>query len=152
MRGLSKWMMLCLLILFCLVGSILIRVGIASYEQTQRASYEQFNIRTPSGYITHKIRAHNAVEDMEIRIQEGHQVLVLSQEEEGQVYETWIYCLNHKLYEAYVTKGSTLSLESGFELMDLENLSLENNGRCLRIRLETKQKEVYELLFEGRSL
>ena len=151
MSGLSKWMMLCLLILFCLLGSTLIRVGIASYEETQEASYEQFNLRTPSGYITNKIRKHNAIEDVEIREQEGYQVLVLAEEVEGEVYETWIYCMNHKLYEAYVAEGTKLNLESGFELMELEALSFTDNGRCLRVHLTTKQQKEYELLFQGGS-
>lgn len=151
MGGLNKWMMLCLLILFCLVGSILIRVGIVSYEEAREASCKQFDIRTPSGYITNKIRSHNGIEGFEIREQEGQQVLVLPEEEEGKVYETWIYCLDHKLYEAYVAQGATLRLESGFELMDLEGLSFRNSGNCLSVQLKTKNQEVYELLFQGGS-
>lgn len=149
MRGLSKVMMFVLLILFCLVGTLLIRIGIASYEEERAISKEQFDQRTPSGYITNKIRQHNVLYPIEIRKQEGRQVLVLTEEVEGEFYETWIYCLNHKLYEAYVSAGSHLALESGFELMDLEELSFSKNDRCLRVQLKTKNQDGYELLFEG---
>lgn len=149
MRELSKWMMLCLLILFCLVGSILIRVGIASYEQTQLVSHKLFDVRTPSGYITNKLRGHNIVEGIEVRQQEGQQILVLSEKEDGVVYERWIYCFDHKLYEAYMTAGSQLSLDLGFELMDLESLSFEQHNNDLTVRFETTKHEVYELLFQG---
>jgi len=151
MRKMNRWMLLVLLILFCLVGTLLIRIGIVSYKNEQLVSMQQLHIRMPSDYITSQIREHNVAYPIEVRMQGGYQVLVLLSEEEGMVYETWIYCLNHKLYEAYVSVGSTLRLESGKELMELENLEFKKGGKCLTVTFETKDQKSYELLFEGGS-
>lgn len=144
MRELSKVMMFGLLILFVLVGTLLIHVGISGYEEVRTASKLQFEQRTPMGYIANKIRAHsNNDYPIEIREKEGQNILVLR---EGS-YETWIYCLNNKLYEAYVSINSPLGLEFGFELMNLEQLDFKQTEDYLEVTLKPQNQKSQTLLF-----
>lgn len=148
MEKLEKWMVLMLMTLFCMVGMVLVQIGIASYRENLSVSKKQFDIRTPVGYISHKVKRQNAVMPMRVRQQEGVTVLVLSDQIDGENYETWIYEWNHHLYEACVTEGSQLSLESGFELMEIESLVFSQKENCIIAKLTTKEQKSYELLFD----
>lgn len=147
MRGFSRIMMFGLLILFCLVGLFLIRLGAASYEEVRYLSESQFEQRTPIGYITNKIRTYDGAYPIEIREKEGQNILVLK---EGN-YETWIYCLDHKLYEAYVSAGSDLGLDVGFEIMNLDSLDFRPLEKALEVTLKPQGKVAYTLLFANET-
>lgn len=147
MREFSRMMMFGLLILFCLVGLLLIRLGAASYEEVRYLSESQFKQRTPIGYITNKIRTYDKTYPIEIREKEGQNILVLK---EGH-YETWIYCLDQKLYEAYVSEGSDLGLDVGFEIMDLEALDFRQLKEALEVTVKPQGKASYTLLFANET-
>lgn len=134
--------------LFCMVGIVLVQIGIASYRENLTVSKSQFDIRTPIGYISHKVKRQNAVIPMEVRKKDGTTILVLPDQVDGRWYETWIYEWDHHLYEAYVEKDSSLGLQSGFELMEIGGLTFSQTNECISVKLTTKEQKQYELLFD----
>lgn len=152
MKKLSQLGIPIILILFLSVGFLMISISARSYETIVNRSDANFEIRTPIYYIANKIRQKDGYKAVNIREIEGQQILVLEEVIEGQIYETWIYAYNHKLCEAYVTKGANVTLDSGFELLDIEGLTFEKqkNGLFL-IHLISINGDTYELVIKQRS-
>lgn len=138
--------MLCLLILFGIVGILLVKINVVTHEKAEVTSKKQDETRAFNDYMTSKIREHNQCYPIEIRTIEENQVLVLDNQN---TYETYIYCLNQKLYEANIEKGNPFALDKGDYVMDLEEVSFHYNEGCLMIQFTTKNKVTHELLFQG---
>ena len=90
-----------------------------------------------------------------IRENNGCQVLVLSSDYEGIVFETWIYQMDGALWELFTQEDSGVDVFSGQMIMDCEPLSFNleinekgnslltislENGREAKVSLRSTQK------------
>ena len=65
--------------------------GVHVYHSIVNDINERMGIETPLAYINTKIKQIDNSQGVKITHKEGIQVLVLTQEIEGDTYETWIY-------------------------------------------------------------
>ena len=79
------------------------------------------SVEIPLSYINSKIK-RNIDSKVYIKEIQGQDVLILSEEYDGEIYETWIYCYEGRLYEAFMLKGMELDLRDGIEVMELYEL------------------------------
>ncbi len=105
-------------------------VGVDVYERNIQSSNANYNIRTSVLYLTEKIR-QNEVEGT-VRVDEMYssEAIVLSQEINESIYETWVYVENGYLCEVLVPAGFEVMENSGQKIMPMANFSfsLEENG------------------------
>ncbi len=106
-------------------------IGVDVYEKNVESSNENYNIRTSVLYLTEKIR-QNEMNGM-VRVDELHssQAIVLSQEINELIYETWVYVENGYLCEVLVPEGYEVMENTGQEIMPMSGLEFEMNSEGL---------------------
>lgn len=127
----TSWLVLALLLLFAGLSVALIALGGQAYRATLRAADENAHRRASIGYVTGRIRAFDmagAVRTESAMIDgETADVLILSEEIDGEIYETRIYCVGKKLREQFVSgdtplesaeDGEAIASLSGFQVID----------------------------------
>ncbi|MBE5971691.1 MAG: DUF4860 domain-containing protein [Lachnoclostridium sp.] len=113
--------------LLCTIFTILI--GSRVYENIRERDDRSFHTDTALAYITNKVRQGDMADAVSIRENNGCQVLVLTSDYDGILYETWIYQREGALWELFTQEDSGLDVDSGQMIMDCDPVSftLETN-------------------------
>lgn len=123
---------LALLGIFALSALFVAVLGAQVYGRTAEQMDDNYNSRTSLVYITEKIRQCPG-KDISIKEVGDSQALVLTQDIDGEKYESWIFDADGKLREVLVSAGSTVSPIDGQEIMDVYDFSLELSDGLLEI-------------------
>ena len=113
--------------LLCTIFTILI--GSRVYENIRERDDRSFHTDTALAYITNKVRQGDMADAVSIRENNGCQVLVLTSDYDGILYETWIYQREGALWELFTQEDSGLDVDSGQMIMNCDPVSftLETN-------------------------
>lgn len=130
-------MLLFLVFILCSVFTILI--GSRVYSNIRARNDAAFYSETALSYITNKVRQSDRADCINVRTIEGQNVLTLSSDYDGIIYETWIYTKDGSLLELFSEQGSGLTTEDGLPIMDCAPISFSiddvKNGEMLTITL-----------------
>ncbi|MDL2237764.1 DUF4860 domain-containing protein [Christensenellaceae bacterium OttesenSCG-928-K19] len=125
---------LSLFCVFAVLALFVVVLGANVYQSISGVMTENYNVRSSISYLTEKIHQGDSHGDIVIEKFGEGDALVLSQEIEGAVYETWIYLNEGSLTELMVPEGTEFDPESGQAIMELSDLVLESlDGRLFRI-------------------
>lgn len=131
-------MILFLVFILCSVFTILI--GSRVYSNIRARNDAAFYSDTALSYITNKVRQSDRTDSVDVRSIDGQNVLVLSSDYYGVLYETWIYTKDGSLMELFSEQGSGLSAEDGLPVMECPPVSFAIDkaaaGEMLAITLE----------------
>lgn len=113
--------------LLCTIFTILI--GSRVYENIRERDNLSFHTDTAMAYISNKVRQGDMADSVSIREIDDCQVLVLTSDYEGILFETWIYQMDNALWELFTQKDSGIDLSSGQLIMECDpvSFSLETN-------------------------
>ncbi len=145
---------LLLLFVFVLSAMFLVLIGSQVYDNIQQQNRSSFYSDTASNYIANKIRQFDSIDSIQIREENGQELLVLTSQHNNQTFETWIYVKNGFLMELYTPINSGLTLEDGLPLLPCHSLSfsLDTKTHLLTIQLQQQKHEpVYSLNLLLRS-
>jgi len=126
-REQNRWKMgslmaLVVFLIFAVCVLMVLLTGADVYKRLvdrDRASYDQ---RTAVNYLTTKVRQADLVDMVRIQNSEDRDVLVITEEIDGNCYETWIYCYDGYIRELFTAAGSGLPLEAGDKVLEAEQL------------------------------
>lgn len=126
-----------LLALFGITTYTLVAVGANNYEKMLLEREDHARMRVALSYISTRVRQGDAENALRIASIESGSALVISQEEDGEVYETWIYMRGNELCELYIPKEAGFSSASGIPLVPIGGMevSMADNGRGLHIQV-----------------
>jgi len=118
---------LALFCVFAISALMLVTIGANVYQNTVDDMDTNYNSRTAFSYVTEKIRQNDSAGSISIGSLEGHPAIILSQEIEDRLFETYLY-----EYEGYLTELFTSSdlnlgsdiLKAGHPLIALKDFSL----------------------------
>lgn len=134
------------------VSSLLVLLfGINVYRSSSERMEQNFTSQTTLTYIASKARhcdVHGALALGEL---DGIPALVLSREEDGVFYDTYIYGYEGTLRELMVERGHELSPESGAVITDIASLAFTQEGTLLRASLTCEDGTREELLLHPRA-
>lgn len=113
--------------LLCTIFTILI--GSRVYENIRERDNASFHTDTALAYMTNKVRQGDMANAVSIREDNGCQVLVLTSDYDGILFETWIYQMDGALWELFTQKDSGVDIYSGQMIMECDPVSfaLETN-------------------------
>ena len=113
--------------LLCTIFTILI--GSRVYENIRERDNLSFHTDAALAYMTNKVRQGDMADAISIREIDDCQVLVLTSDYDGDLYETWIYQMDGSLWELFTLKDSGVDIYSGQMIMDCDPVSfiLETN-------------------------
>lgn len=125
---------LLLFLVFILCALFTVLIGSRVYENITARSNRNFTGNTALSYIANKVRQGDREGMVEVREIDGTKVLVLGQNVDGIVYETWIYYLDGTVRELFANPDSGLGLQDGLEILECGGLDLSLDGSLLTIR------------------
>lgn len=149
---------LSLFILFTISALMLVSVGVEVYKQTAEKMNDNSDIRTSVSYITEKIRQSDTLltsEDLSsssavsISHLSTQTALKLTQEIDGQYYDTYLYLYDGFLKELLIKDGTDLGeqvLMAGRDILKLKAFEIEQvSPNLFSIELTTTDNQTQTL-------
>ena len=116
----------------CLIVTIIF--GAKVYNSIVKNKEESFNKTVAVSYITTKIRNCNEKSNtIKVSNVDGGEAIVISEEIDGESFETWLYVRNGFLCELFVPVGSDINPMAGTDIIPLEELRAEIKDNLLAI-------------------
>lgn len=130
-RGLSRVLLLLLLLFFAVSALLTAVFGVSMYRSISGDSDANYALRASMAYVSGKVRALDSEGFLSAENIGGVDVLVLSETIEGFVYNTYIYIYDGKLCELYVDDGFAFDPAVGIPLVEVESFSFAVGGGAL---------------------
>lgn len=139
--------------LFATSALMLVTIGASVYQNTIDAMDTNYDARVVSTYLAEKLRQSDELLDSQSSVSvselDGSPALVLSQELNGELYDTYLYYHEGYLKELFMRRGSDIggdSRSAGQEIIALQDFSLEwASENLLEIHLVTDAGESREI-------
>ncbi len=122
---------LCLFCVFAILSLFVVVMGANVYQGISADMTENYNVRSSVTYLTEKIRQNDIQGGVSLREFDGKNALVLTDNLEGQKYETWIYAKDGALYEILITAGTEIAPGDGQMITEIADLQMESLGDSL---------------------
>lgn len=119
------------LALFCVFAAsslLVVLIGANVYKNTVHGMNQNFNIRTSLSYVCEKVRQNDTADAIRIDSLGNADALVLTQNYNGSVYETWIYQHNGNLMELFTLKGNEIDPSIGNQIMEVPSFTVEKRN------------------------
>ena len=116
--------------LFALFSLLLILIGARVYKRTVENTEARGDVRASLSYVANKVRASDRAS---LETRDGLSVLVLTQEFEGDLFETYIYYTGGVLREWLAEAGTPFSPEKGETVASLSSFSIEEEDGLLAV-------------------
>jgi len=126
---------LTIFVIFAVCILFLLLAGANNYEKITRKTNKTYEIRTASQFITTKVRQNDRENAISIYDFEGINALVLKEEIDGTVYNTYIYCYDGYMMEIFAEEDVEISPVDGEKIMPLNKLSFNLDQGMLSIDL-----------------
>ncbi len=152
-RG-TKIQHLAALLLFSVLTACLLFVllgGARIYRSVTERGQESFDRRTASQYLATRVRQADAAGVLRTERFGGGTALVISEQIDGERYETRIYCHDGWLRELFSEAGYDAAPEDGEMLLPLAGLELTLENGLLRAKLRESGGREEELWLACRS-
>lgn len=116
---------LALMLLFLSISLLLVALGTNVYKTVVRSMNDNYEFRTSLSYVATKIRQGDEAGKLAFRPLNGINALVMEEEHDGIVYQTWIYHYNKGLYEMFAEKNTPFQPQDGMRIMDVESFEIK---------------------------
>ena len=137
--------------LFAIAALVLLSAGMQVYQKVMLASNENFELRTSLSYVATKIRQYDASGMIDVKNIDGTDVLVLSEEYDGEMYDTMIYFMDGALCELMQAKEFEPELDFGFQTLEIDSFDIARNGNKITLTAGNASGDVESLTIRLRS-
>lgn len=144
---------LCLLFLFIISAITVIIIGAGVYKKNVSAMSGNYSHRIACAYISEKIRQADVKGRIFTEELFGQTTLVMQDEVDGVLYNTYIYNHDGYLRELYARSGlKELFPQSGQKILEISSFDItELNESCFKIRVTLDDGTVEDFLISKRS-
>ena len=138
-RGAIIQMTCIITLLFSLGAStcILVAAGYGSFSRMNEFQDECLNTRVAMNYVSMQIRRSDAKDSVRIEDSPHGTRLILSEDIEGERYETRIYLYDGYLRESFVPAEAPFNEEHGFEIIQLDSFGVKRENNVIGIELSS---------------
>lgn len=145
--------LLSLLLLFVGTALAVVMVGANSYKLIGSDMKSNFATRTPTAYIATKVRQNDRLGGIKVKELEGIPALVLEENIDGIVYETWIYAHEGQMRELYIEQGTPIVPIDGMEIIEVNGLEVDLSIKgLLQIKVEDLEGRTNEMTMSLRTM
>ncbi len=113
-----------LFVLFAVTTFVLILMGVKQYQVTADTMGDNYQIRTSTSYLVEKVRQNDNDQGIQIAQLDGTTALALRSKIDDVTYITYIYYYDGYLRELFVSEDSVYTLETGQEIIELEDFKI----------------------------
>lgn len=142
------------LALFCVFAAsalTIVIMGADVYQKFVNDMNRNSTIRTSLSYLSEKIHQNDAENGIRIDQLNDLPSLVLTQNLNGETYETWIYAYDGMLYEIMTDLENGFTPEEGQPILEIGSFSLEQNGSRIILTVSDTQGNTSSLSVSPRS-
>ena len=122
----------CVLAVICMFGisaMMLGSVGASVYKNIAERNLNSVELRTSLSYVKTKINQYDEVGRIAVEERDGLKMLILSEEVQGEIFDTAVYFNKGKLYEITGARGMKFKPDDGFAILNVDSFDIsENNG------------------------
>jgi len=133
----------------CILGVLLL--GGDAYRRLSQRDQAGYDERTASQYLATRVRQADRLGGVNVTSFQGVDTLILTEEIEGEVYETRVYCYDGYLRELFTAADSALNPEDGEKILAAEGLTLSRQGRVLTAELTDGEGQLRQIILYLRS-
>jgi len=133
----------------CVLSVLL--TGADIYQRLSARDQRSYDQRTAAQYLTTRVRQADRLGDVSIQSFEGQDALVFTEEIEGGLYETLVYCYDGYLRELFAAVGGGFLPEDGERVLAAQELTIRRDGQLLDMELTSPSGEVQTLKLYLRS-
>ena len=126
----------CVLAVICMFGisaMMLGSVGASVYKNIAERNLDSFELRTSLSYVKTKINQYDEVGKIAIKEENGLKMLVLSEEVEGEIFDTSVYFYKGKLYEITGARGMKFKPEDGFSILSVDSFEISEKDGLVKL-------------------
>ena len=126
----------CVLVVICMFGfsaMMLGSVGASVYKNIAERNLDSFELRTSLYYVKTKINQYDEVGKIAIKEKNGLKMLVLSEEVEGEIFDTLVYFYKGKLYEITGARGMKFKPEDGFSILSVDSFEISEKDGLVKL-------------------
>lgn len=116
---------LCVFALFAVLSLVLINVGVRVYKNVVLANNANFELRTSLSFLATRVRQSDEAGMVDVKEIDGRTALVLSEEMDGDIYDTLIYFQEGAVYELLTVRGFEADYEGAFQILEVDDLKIE---------------------------
>lgn len=144
---------------FAVSALVLVTIGADVYRHTVQDMSRNYDARTAIAYMTEKVRQNNTLLSdgtpaVTLSSVSGEPALVLTEEVDGQAYDTCLYYHDGYLKELYMRRGAYLGedmLDAGQNILELSDLTFETvSQNLLSVTMTTSDGKERQLFLSVR--
>lgn len=126
-------------VLFAALSMLLVYIGSDIYSSILVRADRNAEIRTTLSYVANKVRTHDVEDAIAVRVVNGTEILVLTEEVDGVEYENLIYWYDGMVCETFVKAENEFELSYGETLVEAAEFqaTLDEEEGTLKVSLGT---------------
>ena len=144
----------CVLAVICMFGisaMMLGSVGASVYKNIAERNLNSFELRTSLSYVKTKINQYDEIGKLAIEERDGIKMLILSEEVEGEIFDTAVYFNKGKLYEITGVKGMKFKPDDGFAILSVDSFEITEKDGLVKLVTTNKDGESETLYVKLRN-
>lgn len=130
---------------------IVIISGVDLYKKLIDKDTDSFNMRTVGQYITTRIHQADSYAGVSVEDFCGTDAVVITEQIDGDMYKTWLYCYDGYLMELFGMDDIMLMPEDGEAVLKAEDIKFSLEDDLLKADISVKEGESYEVCVYIRS-
>ena len=126
----------CVLAVICMFGisaMMLGSVGASVYKNIAERNLNSFELRTSLSYVKTKINQYDEVGRIAVEERDGLKMLILSEEVQGEIFDTAVYFNKGKLYEITGARGMKFKPDDGFAILNVDSFDISENKGLIKL-------------------
>ena len=143
--------MILILGFFAISCLFLMNVGVQVYRRIVTANNDNFQLRTSLAYTATKVRQADKNGEATVRRIDDVEVLFLTEEYEGRLFETAIYPWEGHLYEYFMEKGNEFQPGYGFDTFEIADFRFEQEENQIKMTAVNKAGDRESMIVFLRS-
>lgn len=140
LRAASGLSLFLIVAIFALMALLTVVLGAGVYRSVVSRGEVNHEARTAMAYVTGKLLANTGEVSLE-KTEVGNDMLILSEEIGGELYETRIYAHEGMLYEVFASADIDFAPEQGQPVAALEGFSAAQEGDTLRLTVRAGDED-----------
>ena len=126
-------------------------VGASVYKNIAERNLDSFELRTSLSYVKTKINQYDEVGKIAIEERDGIKMLILSEEVEGEIYDTSVYFNKGKLYEITGERGMKFKPDDGFAILSVDSFEITEKDGLVKLVTNNQDGESETLYVKLRN-
>lgn len=140
-----------LFLIIVILSSMVIMLGRDIYNSINEDRKNNYDIRVSLAYLSNKIKQSDKEKGAEIADLYGQPAILIKENYDGLMYNTWIYYYDNYLNEILVEENEAFDLEDGAKIVKAEKFNINKlNNKLLKITVQQSNQN-YELILSTYS-